>query len=402
MALGVIGGVIALAYTAWIPAKYRVRAQVLMLPQSDQLLASSMILSGNTATPLTVLQGVFDSDAMVSALATQFKIQEPTMRSIWFVRSDPVTNQLEVMADSTSPELAQQIVEFSIAKAREFELRANESAAGRREQQLEETIKAQQSRNLAVESDLVDALDQTTLTFWNQEGFQESTVNRDKILTQLASAKAQRSQLKANMQRGLSDADLPKDGRLDSLRQRVRSLEEELAASEARLGPDAPELSRNRDQLVVAKKQYQDELERAGRSVRIGIQSQLADLDATIQSLEFKASQSDVKAKSSPGQQAMLQSKIRRLEQAYQTTADLRARFEQARVDAEVERVNWTVITPAFREERSINKRWVRNPASGAVLGIVFASFLAFAVPRRGRRRALQIKNGGQDWNRVA
>ena len=95
--LAVIGGVVALAYTAWIPAKHRVRAQVMLLPTANDLLANSPILSGNTATPLTVLQGMFDSDAMARELSDQFKISEGTLRAVWFVRSDQTTNQLEVI-----------------------------------------------------------------------------------------------------------------------------------------------------------------------------------------------------------------------------------------------------------------------------------------------------------------
>ena len=392
-AMGVVGGVFALGYTSWIPAKYRVRAQVVMLPQADQLLASSMILSGNTATPLTVLQGVFDSDAMVSALSKQFKITEPTMRSIWFVRTEPLTNQLEVMADSTSPELAQQIVEFSIAKAREFELRANESAAGRREQQLEESIKAQARRNQGVERDLIVALTSSSLTSWNSR---EATSNLESLQVQLNIARSKRAEIKHRMERNLSDADLPKDEHLDGLRQRVRSLDEELAASQTRLGPQAPELGRIRDQLSVANEQYKKELSRASQAVKSGLQTQIADLDASIQSLSYEVSRGQQEAKASPSQEAALATQVRRLQQAYGTTADLRSRYEQARVDAEVERVNWTVVTPAFREERSINKRWVRNPAAGAVLGMVFAAFLAFSVPRRSKRGGLQVEEGGQ------
>lgn len=381
--LAVIGAAVALGYTIWIPAKHRVRAQVMMLPHANDLLANSPILSGNTATPLTVLQGMFDSDAMVREMSEQFKIPASTIRSIWFVRSDQATNQLEVIADATSPDLARQMVDFSISRARDFELRANESAAGRREKQLSQSLKVQGKRNLQIENALVKTMESPDLTVWDAQGMLNMVASAETSQVQLGLLKAQRTQLATRMRRNLADPALPKDPRLDGLRQQVTKLVEQVRGAEQELGPDAPALANLRVQLSVAQDQYNRELRRAQLAVNGDLQVDIADLDAQIAGLQFQVNQQNRSVAQSPGAQSVLQTKIKQLQDTYATTADLRAKYEQARIDAEVERVNWAVITPSFLEERPINKRWARNPFAGAVLGMLFGVILAFSVPSR-------------------
>ena len=385
--LAVIGGVVALAYTAWIPAKHRVRAQVMLLPTANDMLASSPILSGNTATPLTVLQGMFDSDAMARELSDQFKISEDTLRAVWFVRSDQTTNQLEVIADATSPGLARQIVEFSISKAREFELRANESTAGRREKQLAKSLIDQRARNARVESELIQALESTASTSWDAQGMLEVVAASEANQVQLNLLRTKRAHLLSKTRQNLSDADLPKDPRLDALRASAIKAGEDLAQAQADLGPESPDLEKLQDRHEIAKTQYQRELQRARESVSTGLQGELADLDAEIAGLQYQVGQQRRSVEQGPGEQTILQQKIRKLQETFATTADLRSKYEQARIDAEVERVNWAVITPAFSEEQPINKRWARNPAAGVVLGLLFGAILAFSVPSRTSRR---------------
>ena len=394
--LAVLGAVIAIGYTAWVPAKYRVRAQVLMLPQSDVSVASSMLLSGNTATPLTILQGVFDSDAMTAALAKQFDMTESSVRSIWFVRTDPLAQQLEILADSTSPQMARQMVDFSIRKAREFELAASESAASARQEQLARSLSKQSAGNKSVEAEMILALQNADAGAFTLENSQD-------VMAQLIAAKARRAALGDRLAGNLGDADLPKDGRLDTLRIRVRNLSNELKTAKEKFGPEAPALTKIQDQLDVATEQYSNELGLATQAIRGGVQSEIAELDATISALSFRVSEAEARAESAPTQNAAVLTTTRKLEQAYATTADLRLRFEQARVDAEVERVNWTVVTPAFLEERSINKRWARNPAAGAILGMLLAAFLAYSVPHRPKRaKAQPTPEGETEWPNAA
>lgn len=395
-AFALVGGVVALAYTAWVPAKHRVRAQVMMLPHASDLLAGSPILSGNTATPLTVLQGMFDSDAMVRELSDQFHMGNETIRSIWFVRSDQAANQLEVIADATSPELAQQMVDYSISKAREFELRANESAAGRREKQLSQSLKVQAARNAQVESALVQTLESTHAIAWDAQGLLAQVANAETAQVQLGLLKSQRAMLTTRLKENLGDSSLPQNARLDGLRQASQQAFEELNSLELQLGPDAPALLAAKDRYAVAKSLYERELSRMRVAIRYGVQSELADLDAQIAGQQYQVNQQQRQVQDSPGAQSALQTRIRQLQQTYATTADLRAKYEQARIDAEVERVNWTVITPSFLEERPINKRWVRNPLAGAVLGLLFATVLSYSVPSR------LIRKREEEWRKAA
>ncbi|MBL8059152.1 MAG: hypothetical protein JNK63_00380 [Chthonomonas sp.] len=390
--LAVIGGIVAFAYTAWIPAKHRVRAQVMLLPTANDLLAYSPILSGNTATPLTVLQGMFDSDAMARELSDQFKISEDTLRGIWFVRSDQTTNQLEVIADATSQEQARQIVEFSISKAREFELRANESTAGRREMQLAASLKAQQKRNEQAEFELVKFLEETSTTAWDGQGILQSIASAEANQVQLSLLKTQRAQIYSKIQKNLANGALPKDAKLDELRQKALTAKKEYTDGHSELGPESPLLGQLQSKFEVADNLYRRELQRARLAANAGLQGELADLDAQIAGLQYLVRREGNLIEQGPAEQSVLQQRIRKLRETFATTTDLRAKYEQARIDAEVERVNWAVITPAFSEEQPINKRWARNPAAGAVLGLLFGAILAFSVPTKARRRKEKVQ----------
>ncbi len=402
LGLGLVGGAAALAWTWNATAVHRVRAQLLLPPTPDQFSPGSILLSGSSTTPLSILHGMFASDAMAYAVSKEFAIPESELHSMWFVRSDPLTNQIELIVDSPSPERASQIVQFSIAEARQLELQASTSAAGTRATQLRDALDGQLERTKSIEAQFRQTLVAARVMSGSEGAVAESQGRLSGLESELAAKLAERRVLASKLRRGIAEPELPKSGELDVLRVRVHGLREEIRSAEERLGAEAPELANLRNQLSIADDLYGRELSRLRDSVKAGISSQVAELDARIANLQYRVSHQREMHRESPTESAKLHTAQSRLQQAYATAADLRTRFEQARVDAEVERVDWNVLTPAFVEERAINKRWVRNPAAGTVLGMLIGCLIAFWTPRKPRRASKEEIVVENEWNNAA
>lgn len=400
--LGSLGAAAALAWTVWSPPIHRVRAQILLLPQPESLGTQALLLSGNTATPLTILHGVFDSDAVVLDLSQKFQIPEARLRQMWFVRSDPVSNQIEIIADAPSAKLAQQLVDRSIQKARELEVQSAETAAGARAKQLQATLAGQMRGVTAAERNFSQLLISVPAPVGGPQEAASALGSATQLEADLASRRAQRDLLKSKLGASLSERDLPKSGKLDDLRQSVRRLEEEQSAAQRTYGPEAPELRRVQERLDVTRDLYERELDRAKESLRQGLIAQIADIESSIASLEYRASQLANLRQAAPAASAQVASGLKRLRQAYTAASDVRARFERARVDAEVERVNWSVLTPAFAEERPINKRYVRNPLAGGALGALAGALLVFLIPLRSKPRPNLNPSHEDTWPNAA
>lgn len=388
LAGGLIGGAIAFAITWTSAPLWRARTEVLLAASPDQSSAAAILMSGNIATPLSLLHGVFDSQAVRQQLGKEFNLDSKTIEKMYFARQDPISNQIVVTVDSTNPELATKMSRRAVELAKIYEREASVTVASTRAKQIGEALESKQSEAelAAIRYSKFLANSKVTITSAGQYSSELAEVTR--LESELSAKRIQRSGLAKRLNSSLSDAELPKSGELEKLRSQRAELESKLQQAKAVLGPEAPELVQLQEDLNSINRLYSRELSRAKQSVNEGLQRQIANLDSEINQLTVKLGNQRAITSNAPANSTQFTDEFRQLKAAQKNLLRTRMMFEEAKLAADVEKIQWSVLSPAFVEDKPVNKRLVRTPAAGAVLGIALASLISLSGPKRNRRKS--------------
>lgn len=388
-----LGAAIGFATTYLARPVYRTRAEIVVTPSAGDSPILSGIISATTVTPLTTLNGLMTSRAVRQYVAEKAGIPEQDVPRQFFIQSDPITSQIVLFFDAENASKGREVLGQVIEQVRSVQLDASTTTASQRAKQLRQVLNDAQLEYRQAQDEF-SALLQTVSTvkvkdgepdpIGDQQRLSELQSNLKQVEEGLRLAKTQRESL-------LREPDLPKSetseageyAYLEGLRQTLESAETALAALRKTQQDASPAVRDAVARRDAAKTLYENERSKALARFRKGLDEEVARLTARRDVLAWRLGAQLALVREAPGETSRVLSEVQRLDRLQGHLADLRGKFEVARIEAEVERMTWTVLTPPVTEERPINKRYARTPAASGVLGLGIGALLALMVGGR-------------------
>lgn len=402
---GVLGGGIAFTNTYLAKPIFRTKVQVLVSAPMESLGLGISFLSGNTATPVTILQGLFESPALVNALSHESKMEEKELSGSWFVQSDPLTNQIELTLDHHDPKIAAQMISKALEIGKSLEVESSKTTSKSKAAQLKESYEARLKEVEVAEEAYRKFLTDSAPEIGNIAGAGRMNIIVQNLRARIRADESKLSQLRANARRALRDSEIPKSGNLDILRQRLAVAESNLDSGRKNLGPDSPELKNLEEEYGSLKAVYDQEIGQTFRALESDLNGQIGIAEAELKAKRWKLKQVLSSAGHSPKVATQMESLTRQLRSAYKSASEVRAEYESARAESIIERSNWQRISTPFVLEKPINKGLIRTTGAGFILGAFFASLATMLLtPKSAFTRAGSNtpETEGESWNNAA
>lgn len=385
-----VGGVTGFIATRVITPVYRVSAELLVTSTEAENAGGLTLFSGNATTALTVLTGMMRSDAMVQHLAPKVGMKEREFRTSWSALPEPLTNQMTLAFEGPDPAKSKALILAAIEHGQTLESESGSESANSRAAQLRASLDKRTAEYrkqlddlailltkletpLAAEVDFSIVADQT---------FNELRVKRDSTRRRL-------EMLRTDRTRQLSQDRLPTaNPMLERLRSDLIEAEANVRQLSETFGPEAPQLRQARERLRIEDAAYRKELERTRESIATGADERIAVLEAELRVLDWQITYQGRLRERGPSEAARLRTQLGAVETAQKSVTELRGQYELARMDAEVKRVRWMVLTPPVQDERPVNTRLGRYPVAGAALGFA-VGLVALTLIRRPLGRSM-------------
>jgi uncharacterized protein involved in exopolysaccharide biosynthesis len=403
---GIIGGGIAFTNTYLAKPVYRTKVQLLVSTPVESVVLGISFLSGNTATPVTIITGLFESPALVSTLSREAKMDERDLARSWFVQNDPLTSQIELTLDHQDPQRAATIIRRALEIGRILEVDSVKSTSKSKAEQLKQSyearLKAVDQAEIAYRDFLQKSLPETGSIL----GSDRQTWEIQQLRSRIQADESKISAMRANARRAISNPAIPKQGPVDVLRQRLNTLQAELDSIRSQLGPDAPELKSKQDEVQSVQKVYDRELAETMQALEADLNSEIGAAQAALDAKRWQLNQIVLSSGGSPKVASEMQTLIRQLRSAYRAAAETRAEYEAARADSSIERSNWQRISSPFVLEKPINKGLIRTSAAGFALGAFLAAFFAMLLTPKSEFKEVRLtpkpEEDEESWTNAA
>lgn len=379
-----LGGMLGAIYVAAVPPVYRARAQIYVPSSSDGAMAQ-LLLGASTSTPFTNLVGVFQSDTLVDSISAQLNMQPQEFKRTWGIIARSDVSQIDVLGESTSKEMAVKRVDASLEFVRNLDRRLAGSINSAKVGQLERTQKTK-------EAEFTQSLD-TFIDLWSGldlplDGTPESLTSFDTIYIDLQSdlrAQEERMRaLRAGKERILSTPELPQSDRLEQLRASVASARERLTSVSQQFAKDHPRYVEAKSNLNAAQAIYDREAALSQKTFDANLNAQLVKAETELNGVRAKVESLKKMRRRATTLNAELATARRNMELRAQVLASVRAELDVTRLETEIDRAKWILLTPTYVEERPVNKRYARYPAASAAIGLALGIMLVGL--RRGSR----------------
>ncbi|MCU0317416.1 MAG: Wzz/FepE/Etk N-terminal domain-containing protein [Fimbriimonadaceae bacterium] len=382
----------ALLYTVTNQPEWEARSSLLVAmnegmrtPQAPGALAALT----QTASPLSLLKGVAVSRRVEAELLKVAPMEPRTMRRIYSVTDLTKENQLILSARSKDREKAMEIVKTAIASMEEIGREIGFSNAQREVKYLEGAIEARTKELTAAQSRLAsfqrsmkapfDPEEPGTIS--NYQGrLREATLEYEAVNRQinLLRAKARRAAGKATT----APTSIPS---VAEWRKRLIEQEYELRIAETTLGPENPRLTQLREQVRITKDTLSKEVSRYLTTIDAAIDPELASLEGRKIILEDQKKVFQELAEAAPTEAQTFSKLLYEVQMIQAALTQLRTAFEQARTNAEVDRVRFSVLDQPAIDPEPTNKNYGRNGSLGAILGLILGALVVAALPLRKR-----------------
>lgn len=370
----IVGGLLGLAYTIVSKPIYRAKAQILVNATESE--GSGLnLFTGNVTTALSVLTGVFRSEAMAQFLSKESGIPRKDVSKVWLAVPDNTVSIMTVSAEHTNTGVALELVRKSIGKATELEMQGATDSASLRAAQLKKSLEAKLTQYNAQLEELGDELRslRVPLSAKPEENL-DVIRNAEQTELELKGIRSTIANLSAQKAAVLRQFELPKEfpgfAFVETLRKKAADAKQDRDALAGKLGPKEPRMIAAEEAYKTADALYEREARRAAESVVRGIDGQIGDLRVKESVLAWQAEHQAKLSQLAPREALQTKNLIERVKQSQAALSELESQYEIARIDAEVGRIRWTVLTPPYLEERPINKRFARYPLGGAAVGL--------------------------------
>lgn len=389
LTLTLVGAVAAYTYTKLSPARWQARA-ALLLPISEAGGGSGAIaalVGQGTTSPLNILEGIITSRKTIDRVAEKTGADPDKLKDILDAKGDAPSNQLIITAEDESSERALSYVRTSIHVMSGLTRELGLSVAMRTKEQIQTALKSKEAE-LANAEDALTAFQKTARTAPDPEApysaaayikaYGEAKLELQKVERQLnAARKIAESALgkPIDLPTGLPDQEL--------LRQKLIEKENQLQVARIQFNESAREVVILRKEVQALRASLQGELSRRVRAITDGVDVRVADLEAQRILLSWQAQALKQLADIAPAEAAEATRRGREVQTLNEVVAQLRSQFEKARIEADVDKVRWSILEDPYVVKPAVNKRFFRATAFGGAFGFLLAAIWVFGAQSR-------------------
>jgi len=366
----------------------------LILPPGEGGAAAALGIGA--AKPSAILQGVLGSRPVKTEVAKVANLSMREVEEMVKFESDDDQGQLSYIVESEDRELATKMVNTALTSLERTRSRVSYAMAGRTANLLERVV-SDKKRSL-------DEAEQAVLSFQKRAKsvpdlskpfsggsylarLKEAQFN---LLTVDKQIEATRSTL---ARRAQASADIPLVAPSDqnagavSWRDRLVQLEYDLQVAEIAKGPMAPDVLRLKEQIGITKQRAQSEVSKYLQGLQQGLDRNVAELEAKKMLLQQEIQYLQQISAVAPTEDAIVQRLLRNVrlrEEEYKAVVLL---LNEAQLKAQVDKLEWSVLAPAYIEDKPVNKRPVRTSLTWFVFGALITG--GTLLVRRSRSKTV-------------
>jgi uncharacterized protein involved in exopolysaccharide biosynthesis len=136
-------------------------------------------------------------------------------------------------------------------------------------------------------------------------------------------------------------------------------------------------------QLAVTLKQAQDEISKYVSGLKGGLNSELATLEAQRTVITWSKAFVKELVDAAPQEAVEFFKRYRNVQTLATVVTTLRGKYEEVKIDSEVDKVLWTVLDSPKTQKEPINKKYPKMAAIWFVLGLFGGSLLTLLIKRK-------------------
>lgn len=398
--LAVIGFAGGYFWTRLSPPSYEAKA-TLLLALPDRAAAGINLISAGGPTPLSIIASVLRSRTAEDRIIEDTKIGRRELQEFLVIDEEPKANSLHIRMTYRPNSKALAVVASAVETLRELDKEIGFSVASRTATSLEQGIAVKEGELKAAEKQLAEFQSnmRTPISFaGNGSGgadaaFSAMATSYNKQLKdlefQLKSLETELGEARTRAKQSALAASSVATGvpQVQSWRDMLTRKQYDLNIASQRLGPSSPEVVRLKRELDVTQRQLQVEIAKYVESVNTGVAPEIARLEAQEMLLKWQVEYLRPLAKAAPTEAMQLKRLTAEVATLQTVVAQLRAKYETAKLEAAVDQVKWSVLDKPALDDTPSNFRPVRT---GGMLAATL-TLLGLVVLLAGeRRRALR------------
>ena len=373
VALGLLGGILGLAYTSLVPPLYIAKAS-LLVPTIE-----SKANPIGAFSPINMLRGIVSSIELQNRVAKDLGVPRRTVEAMLDSKAELNRNQLEISATDRSSTTALQVVASASKHLRSIASQAGLGTAGRQAAILKRAID-EREQELTIATDRLTEAQRKANIGVDPTNPASALYYRTQLMdteTRLGAVNRELAVRRKQAQEAHQNPELP-SSLTGNLPEREALLAAEFSYETARrqLGDSNPELARRKEELESARRAFELEVTQRFRAAAQGLDSEVAGLEARKAMLNTQRDFWKGLTQHAPAKALELMKLNFEVEAIQAVLSGLRQSFDEATLNSGVESVNWTILSEPRAEPEPINKNYGMN----TFLGIMVGLFLGGAV----------------------
>lgn len=375
----VIPALVGLVVALVLPPKYDLHATLLVqLPRET---GSPLNLNPKAATPLTIVEGITDTDTVVRKVATAMRMSMEDVRRNVKITTESESSQIHFESGSDDVERTTKFLNTYVASVQDSISQFRNSANSRLATLLEKEIEGKE-RQLKLQERLVVEYERNSKHPANPNPTTSYDSPAERLYRKTIELEATKKQLdyymslvKTSQPKALTQPSILPE--TNSLRAKLEQKEQEVSKLKITLGPDAPAVREAEESYAKLKAQAEKSLQAELSSIQQGIHPAVSDLMKNYQTLLWEVQEAKDYAEKAPVEARDLRALLREAKIQEDVLIELRKKYEEARINAQVDQILVTLIDAPSRPESPNKRRMVIYPLAGAGFGLLVALVLA-------------------------
>ena len=404
---------VGIAYTLLAPAVWEAKATVIFPVRQPSALgvtggdASALASALGGPTPVRVYAGILESARTTQYVGDKLGIARRDVEQMSRVIDQAMENTITVSARSTDAELAKRVVALRLEALETINEELNMPLAANDVAVLGEEIESREKAISGLEEQLVkfqgEALTAPGVTTSGTGKETTFVSNSSRWVGALRDLEIERAKVESAIGQIQSwSAQVAEDGKdlptpfpgTEKWRATLETLEYDMRVKELSYSPSAPEITKLRDEIAIAKKQLESELAKYAEATRTGLidptfssAAKLPELLAQRVAVEAQLRAVQRLARLAPQESVDLSRLMREIATQTVILQQLQAQRQFASIQQARDPNRWEVLDDPYVEDKPLNKSLLRNGATSLFAGLLIAVCAAMLLGRPSRLR---------------
>lgn len=406
---GVLLGGGLYGYTKWIVKPiWLARTEIAVPSPTSPLGDLTSILGGSGDSPLQFLRGLFESRATRQHLATYAKekfnrkLSVPDIDDLFAAKAQVDTSQLFLELKDTNKEFALALLDESANYVRKLDEQTAGEVANKKFQAYETSLKQKQNELNQANEALRDWLQRSKTATDPSNPFAGASYRQrlDEVNLKIGSLDRTISTIKQQARSNAENAEqfpseLPGASKWRDL---IVQLEYDLRIAETTYSKSSPQVIAKKKQIEATKKQFKDEVTKFLGAVENEQNLGLPALMVERQGLIYQRDALQEMARVAPTEAIIQQKLVADQQTKAAVVAELKKQAEIATVEANVKRINWSLLGKSYVVDKPINKGAFVNGVLGFIAGCVLVLAGAFLAARNRYMKKVEATQPREDW----